>query len=289
MSNDDDDLPFGIYERLVTAGLKARLLRFNSDAARIVKKELEPAEAHAILARHVGKVLSRALNALPHEHRATAQSELTNQIVALLAANPASAGAQDDLVDIPTEELRAIQPIGRTPNPNRDVVAPLVALSASALLVNARGEPGLAHALAHEIPSADSIDLLCAFVRWHGLRLLEDQLDAHCRAARRLRVITTVFTGSTERKALDWLVARGAEVKVLVRHAVHAPARQGVALPPRQRLFHRLHRLVKSFEVGARGRRGMERAPIAGGLAGHPREVRCHVRHVLGKPRIRVL
>jgi HKD family nuclease len=28
------------------------------------------------------------------------------------------------------------------------------------------------------------------------------------------RVVTTVFTGSTERKALDWLVTRGAEVKV---------------------------------------------------------------------------
>jgi hypothetical protein len=25
MSNDDDDVPFGLYERLVTAGLKARL------------------------------------------------------------------------------------------------------------------------------------------------------------------------------------------------------------------------------------------------------------------------
>jgi superfamily II DNA or RNA helicase/HKD family nuclease len=214
MSNDDDDLPFGLYERLVTAGLKARLLRFDSDTARIVKKELDPAEAHAALARHVANVLSRALNALPQADRVAEQSELTNQIVGLLAANPASDEAQDDLVEIPPEELRAIQPIGKTPNPNRDVVAPLVALSASDLLVNARGEPGLAHALAHEIPSADSIDLLCAFVRWHGLRLLEDQLDAHCRAGRRLRVITTVFTGSTERKALDWLVARGARVKV---------------------------------------------------------------------------
>ena len=90
----------------------------------------------------------------------------------------------------------------------------MVALSASDLLVNARGEPGLTHALAHEIPSADSIDLLCAFVRWPGLRVLENQLEAHCRADRRLRVITTVFTGSTERKALDWLVARGAQLKV---------------------------------------------------------------------------
>ena len=214
MSNDDDDLPFGLYERLVTASLKARLLRFDSDTVRIVKKELDPAEAHAALARHVANVLSRALNALPQADRVAEQSELTNQIVGLLAANPASDGAQDDLVEIPPEELRAIQPIGKTPNPNRDLVAPLVALSASDLLVNARGEPGLAHALAHEIPSADSIDLLCAFVRWHGLRLLEDQLETHCRAGRRLRVITTVFTGSTERKALDWLVARGAQVKV---------------------------------------------------------------------------
>src|SRR4030095_9249002 len=101
---------------------------------------------------------------------------------------PAEARHNDDLVENPPEQLRAIQPIGRMPNENREVVAPLVALSASDLLVNARGEPGLAHALAHEIPSADSIDLLCAFVRWHGLRLLEDQLQGQRRADTRLRV-----------------------------------------------------------------------------------------------------
>ena len=94
-----------------------------------------------------------------------------------------------------------------------DLPRPLVPLSATDLLVNARGEPALAHALAHEIPSADSIDLLCAFVRWHGLRVLMDPLTAHCRAGKPLRVITTVYTGSTERKALDWLVRLGAQVK----------------------------------------------------------------------------
>jgi hypothetical protein len=40
---DQDDLPFGLYERLVTAGLKARLLRFDPASARVVKAELEPA------------------------------------------------------------------------------------------------------------------------------------------------------------------------------------------------------------------------------------------------------
>ena len=211
---NQDDLPFGLYERLVTAGLKARLLRFDPANARVIKADLDPAEAHATLARHIEEVVARALNGLPPEDRVARQSQLANQIIGLLAANPAEAGLGDDLVESPPEQLQAIQPITGMPNDDREVVAPLVALSASDLLVNARGEPALAHALAHEIPSADSIDLLCAFVRWHGLRLLEGQLEAHCRAGRRLRVITTVFTGSTERKALDWLVARGAQVKV---------------------------------------------------------------------------
>ena len=65
MSNDDDDLPFGLYERLVTAGLKARLLRFDSATARIVTKELDPAEAHATLARHIANVVARALERSP--------------------------------------------------------------------------------------------------------------------------------------------------------------------------------------------------------------------------------
>jgi superfamily II DNA or RNA helicase/HKD family nuclease len=214
MSNDDEDLPFGLYERLVTAGLKARLLGFDSATTRIVTEELDATEAHGTLARHIANLVAGVLRALPQEDRTAAQTELTNQIIRLLAANPIDATRNDDLVASPPEQLLAIQPIGNLPNDDRDLVAPLVALSASDLLVNARGEPGLAHALAHEIPSADSIDLLCAFVRWHGLRLLEDQLEAHCRVGRRLRVITTVFTGSTERKALDWLVAHGAQVKV---------------------------------------------------------------------------
>ena len=45
MPHKDDDLPFGLYERLVTAGLKARLLRFDPASARVVNEELDPAGA----------------------------------------------------------------------------------------------------------------------------------------------------------------------------------------------------------------------------------------------------
>lgn len=61
MSNDDEDLPFGLYERLVTAGLKARLLGFDSATTRIVTEELDAAEAHATLARHIANLVAGVL------------------------------------------------------------------------------------------------------------------------------------------------------------------------------------------------------------------------------------
>ena len=201
------DLPPGLYARLITATLKARLLQFDPTRTRIQREAVDVAEAYAVLSRHIREVVGRALRALPSEQRLEKQSELANELLGLL-------GATEETFSTPPEVLQSIQPLTGIPASDAPIVAPLVPLSDSDLLVNARGEPALAHALKHEIPSADSIDLLCAFVRWHGLRVLEDQLRAHCRAEKPLRVITTVYTGSTERKALDWLVSLGAEVKV---------------------------------------------------------------------------
>jgi hypothetical protein len=58
MSNEDEDLPFGLYERLVTAGLKARFLGFDSATTRIVTEELDAAEAHATLAQHIANLVA---------------------------------------------------------------------------------------------------------------------------------------------------------------------------------------------------------------------------------------
>ncbi len=184
MSHKDPDLPYGLYERLITTGLKDRLLPFDRANARVVMGALDQAEAPASLARHVGEAVARTLHDFSEETRTAKQSELVNDIIQLLADYLGDKDLLDEAVVDPIEELLAIQAPTGLPNEHRDVVAPLVGLSASDLLVNARGEPGLAHALANEIPSADSIDLLCAFVRWHGLRLLEEQLTAHCTAGR---------------------------------------------------------------------------------------------------------
>ncbi len=207
MSNSDSSFPFGLYERLITADLKARLSGLPTNSVRIKTGTLDVADAHSALAQHVGTIVERALRTLPTSQKETAQAAVVNEIVRSLK-EPL------ELLEVPIEQLLSIQPATRTPATERDLIAPLIPLSAADLLVNARHEPSLAHAIRHEIPSADSIDLLCAFVRWHGIRVLEEPLREHCREGRPLRVITTVYTGSTERKALDWLVSIGARVKV---------------------------------------------------------------------------
>jgi HKD family nuclease len=82
-------------------------------------------------------------------------------------------------------------------------------------------------ALQAEVPSADRIDLLCAFIKWSGLRLLQPVLSAYLQAGGELRVLSTVYLGATDRRALDWLAERGAQVRVSAdtrRTRLHAKA-----------------------------------------------------------------
>ncbi|MEV8130719.1 DUF3427 domain-containing protein [Pseudarthrobacter oxydans] len=120
--------------------------------------------------------------------------------------------SKDRIADGPTQ-LQALH----SPDTlkRRQLRRPKTRLSASALLTNSKDDPNLAAELRAEIESADTVDLLCAFVRWTGLRLLEPALERLKERGAQLRVITTTYMGATERRAIDELVNRyGAEVKI---------------------------------------------------------------------------
>jgi HKD family nuclease len=92
---------------------------------------------------------------------------------------------------------------------------PATPLSDAALMTNARHEPTLAAELRAELASAEQVDLLCAFVKWQGLRLLEGPLTELRDRGVPLRVITTTYLGATDARALDALVEEfGAQVRV---------------------------------------------------------------------------
>ena len=91
---------------------------------------------------------------------------------------------------------------------------PLTPLLDTTVFTNAPGEPAVGHELRAEVPSADSIDVVMAFVRWSGVRPLVDALRRHCEEGKPLRLLTTTYTNSTERRALDELKQLGAQIKV---------------------------------------------------------------------------
>ncbi len=200
-------LSHGVYESLITAALARELggVREGSD----LRSPLRPAEADDRLSLHVAQVLRRALAALADRDRVPAGVELVRGLLRQLESE-----GHDVAGELPTEEvlegLRGFRPDG-TPAP---IERPLTPLLDTTLLTNARGEPALLHELRSEIPTADRVDALIAFIRVTGLVPLEQSLRQHVDRGRPLRVLTTTYTGSTEQAALDRLRALGAEVRI---------------------------------------------------------------------------
>jgi len=203
-----EEFPRGAYESLVTQRLR---LLLQQDLGQADEQPLDAAEAAGRLADHVRDVVARVLREVPTAGRPAQQLAIVNELLAGLArATAQSLGG--DLADDPASVLRYL---GDAALPGqRKPPLPDVPLVDHDLLTNAMGEPRLAHALATEFETADRLDAVVAFIRWTGLRHLGGVLERLRQRGRPLRVLTTTFTGSTERRALDWLVEQGAQVKV---------------------------------------------------------------------------
>jgi superfamily II DNA or RNA helicase/HKD family nuclease len=249
------DLPLGIYEQLVTSDLNHRLRQV--DPALVDRDALDPADGHEALARHIARLVRRVLRATGGDgpDALARQVDLTNQITRAIAElAPESVGA-DDLVADSRDLLLALAALGPTPAPVQFPPRPEVPLTASALLVNGRGQPRIGTEVQRELASADNVDLLCAFVRWAGVRVLDSQLEDLTRRGGRLRVLTTTYIGATERKALDRLVRLGAQVKV--SYETHT-----TRLHAKAWLFHRR----TGFTTGYVGSSNLSRSALLDGL-----------------------
>ncbi|MFG0316974.1 MAG: DUF3427 domain-containing protein [Planctomycetota bacterium JB042] len=209
---DDDRLVPGLYEALVTPALE-RALRDLDERLRAERGPLHPAEAARRIALHLERTLERAIDSRPDRSRAVDGVRLARDLVAEIGR---FLGRDESDLDAPVEDatvLRAI--LGRRPDGSPDPIAPpLTPLLDTTLLTNAPGEPRVGRQIETEIDSADRIDLLMAFIRRTGLRPLRDALERHVDRGRPLRVLTTTYTASTEKRALELLADLGADVRV---------------------------------------------------------------------------
>ncbi|MDO5740060.1 MAG: DUF3427 domain-containing protein [Ornithinimicrobium sp.] len=206
----------GIYESLVTAGLLAQLQRVQGTEHRL--GSVDEVDLPDVLSRHVREVLKHQLSDL----------KTVDQRLAVVNAVLEQLNAAVESVNAPPRQLLALTPRHPLHGGTAGLARPATPLSDAALLTNARGEPNLGAEIKAEMDSADRVDLLIAFVKWHGLRVLAADLEGLRGRGVPLRVISTTYMGATERSALDRLVREfGAEVRIQYdsqRTRLHAKA-----------------------------------------------------------------
>ncbi|HZU71994.1 MAG TPA: DEAD/DEAH box helicase family protein [Acidimicrobiales bacterium] len=119
-----------------------------------------------------------------------------------------------DVLIAEMRQLLAVLPGSVDPAGPRSIPRPEVPLSRSALLMNGRDQPRIGSEVIRELASADDVKLICAFVKWSGLRIIDDALADVIDRGGKVHVLTTAYMGATERRAIDRLAHLGASVKI---------------------------------------------------------------------------
>lgn len=209
----------GIYETLLTEALDAELTGLTA-GLRVNREQLRPAEAADRLSLHIARIVRRLVAAVDEKERVALGIKVVRHLISGLnrlgqARLPGVAGAID-LSDRPIQPGEILQAIQRVlPDGKSETIRPpLIPLLDTAILTNAPGEPTVGSQVLTEIHSADAIDLVMAFIRYTGIAPMLDTLVDYLQTGRRLRVLTTTYTGSTEARALDFLEKAGADIRV---------------------------------------------------------------------------
>lgn len=211
--------PAGLYDRLLDSELHRRLATASAPL-QAETAPLDPGDSHVYLVQYLAAALEGVLRALegPAAERVAAQLRLAERVLRELDTGPVAGGSLHPL------RLLAVSRPGE-PAPPRPDTPP----ASGFLLTGARSDPPLLQQFRKELASADRVDILCSFIRWTGVRLLEPELREF--AARRegsLRVLTTAYMGATEARAVEFLAGLpGTELRISYdtdRTRLHAKA-----------------------------------------------------------------
>ncbi len=212
-------LTAGLYDKVYTEG--DHYVVEEDPLLRAYTEELQNHTGVRLLSQHLNKLIERALTGQHTE----AQVELTNHLIRIIEKSPRGDVVQqsDFVTNTRLKELvRGIQAHTKT-----QTRRPEIPLSHSELLTNASNDHRIGYELKREIESADQIDVLVAFIKWSGLRLVREALQDFIARGGCLRVITTVYMKATEQQAIDELIQIGAKVKISYdtrRTRLHAKA-----------------------------------------------------------------
>lgn len=204
MANEDASLPLGTYETPVTKRLLERLTATESKNEFVRPAFTDATHDHRDrFTDAITRVISDHLSSkLLRTDEASERIELINALASLIDT--------DDEIESETL-LHAVYKASISEPPRFQPAS----LTGTSLLTNASGDLSMAAEIRREIQTADSVDLLCAFIKNSGIAVIRDQLEYLRDNNVPLRVITSTYCGASDINAINRLVEEfGAHVKV---------------------------------------------------------------------------
>ena len=206
----------GLYEQIINKELDAELSETDKLS---LTAPIDPAEAAKVIAKYIAAVAERELTDLKERGGdLQAQIALANRLISDLteqsretAEEPMSVADRAELLTALFDRQNSIWSIDE----NSNVIRPETSIAQSSLFTGALHEPQMYTELKKEILSCDRIDMLVSFIKWSGLRLIIDELQAFAKKGGKLRIITTSYMGATDIKAVEELrKIPGTQIKV---------------------------------------------------------------------------
>ena len=201
----------GIYENLITDGLKQDIQSASLQGLVCEKEIIDSAASPNMLTEHVSKIIHNRLSDenLTQEERA----QFVNKLIDFLGEEK-----EEKIVD-ENQMLAAVvsqQEEARLKATNSDLVRPLSGFRMSNLFTGGQSHISLSSEIERDIESADSICMIVSFLKLSGVNLIYDHLNRFCdNPQHKLRIITTTYCGVTDAKAVERLAALpNAEIRI---------------------------------------------------------------------------
>ena len=209
----------GIYEQIINRLFKIKLDEVDTERFYIGKKQISKNDAVNILSKYLQHLIEIAFIGVPDDQDTDKYTDFVNSVIKTLGEKFNVEDTELDLIDAQKCILTAV--VDRTNCEYPDIedhlqsIIPITSLSRSALFFGGRGPADMESELNREILCADEICWVVSFIKMSGLNLLWNSLRKFTSEGKRLRIITTTYTGATDFDAVAKLATLpNTEIKI---------------------------------------------------------------------------
>ena len=215
----DTSISTGVYEQIINRLFQLKLDKVDTERFYIGKEIISKDDAVHILSKYLQRLIEIAFVGSPEDLNVNKYTDFVNSVIKTLGREFSVDDAELDLIDAQKSILTAV--VDRTNCEYPDIekhlraITPVTSLSRSALFFGGRGPADMESELNREILCADEICWVVSFIKTSGLNLLWNSLRKFTSEGKKLRIITTTYTGATDYDAIARLATLpNTEIKI---------------------------------------------------------------------------